>query len=61
MSSWRENKKNFTRISVKYRRLQWVEYMARMGKTNNARRILVEKSVGKDLIGRPRRGMGAWM
>jgi hypothetical protein len=40
---------------IKSRRMRWAGYVARMGETRNAYRILVGKREGKRLLGRPRR------
>jgi hypothetical protein len=40
---------------VKSRRMRWAGYVARMGETRNAYRILVGKPEGKRPLGRPRR------
>jgi hypothetical protein len=40
---------------IKSRRIGWAGHVARMGKKRNAYRILVGKSEGKRLLGRPRR------
>jgi hypothetical protein len=40
---------------IKTRRMRGAGYVARMGKKNNAYRILVGKSEGKRPLGRPRR------
>jgi hypothetical protein len=40
---------------IKSRRMRWVGYVARMGETRNAYRILVVNPEGKRLLGRPRR------
>jgi hypothetical protein len=37
------------------RRMRWAGYVARMGETRNAYRILVGKSEGNRPLGRPRR------
>jgi hypothetical protein len=40
---------------IKSRRMRWEGHVARMGEKRNAYRLLVEKSKGKKLLGRPRR------
>jgi hypothetical protein len=40
---------------IKPRRIRWAGYVARMGETRNAHRILVEKTERKRPLGRPRR------
>jgi hypothetical protein len=40
---------------IKSRRMKWAGHVARMGKTENACRILVGKPEGKRPLGRPRR------
>jgi hypothetical protein len=40
---------------IKSRRMGWAGYVARMGETRNAYRILVGKPEGKKPLGRPRR------
>jgi hypothetical protein len=42
---------------IKSRRMRWAGYIARMGETRNAYRILVGKPEGKRSLGRPRRGL----
>jgi hypothetical protein len=40
------------------RRMRWAQHVAGMGKKLNAYRVLVWKSEGNRLLGRPRRGWG---
>jgi hypothetical protein len=40
---------------IKSRRMRWARHVARMVETRDAYRILVGKSEGKRLVGRPRR------
>jgi hypothetical protein len=40
---------------IKWRRMRWAGYVARMGEKRNAYRILVGKREGKRPLGRPRR------
>jgi hypothetical protein len=39
---------------IKSRRLRWASYVAQMGETRNAHRLLVRKPEGKRKLGRPR-------
>jgi hypothetical protein len=39
---------------IQLRRMIWLVYIARMGKIRNVYKILVEKSEGKTLLGKPR-------
>jgi hypothetical protein len=39
---------------IKSRRMRWVGHVARMGEKRNPYRILMGKSEGKILLGRPR-------
>ncbi|KAJ4431962.1 hypothetical protein ANN_20571 [Periplaneta americana] len=41
--------------NIKSRRLRWAGHVARMGESTNAYRMLVGRSEGKRLLGRPRR------
>jgi hypothetical protein len=45
---------NIIRV-IKSRRLRWTEYVARMGESRGAYRVLVGKPEGRRLPGRPRR------
>ena len=40
---------------IKSRRMRWVEHIARMGERRGVYRVLVGKTEGKRLLGRPRR------
>jgi hypothetical protein len=58
---WRKGRKagedasqNFIRVT-KSRKMRWAGHVAHMGSMKNAYRILVGKSEGKRLLGRPRR------
>jgi hypothetical protein len=52
---WREILHNEELHNIKSRRTRWGGYIARIGKTRNAYRILVGKPEEKRPIGRPRR------
>jgi hypothetical protein len=45
---------NIIRI-IQSRRMEWAEYVARMGERRNSYRVLVGKPEGKRPLGRPRR------
>jgi hypothetical protein len=45
---------NIVRV-VKLRRMRWAGHVARMGEGRGVHRVLVGKSEGKRLLGRPRR------
>jgi len=40
---------------IKWRRLKWVSHVARMGERRSVYSVLVEKTVGKSPLARPRR------
>jgi hypothetical protein len=40
---------------IKWRRMRWAEYVARMGEKRSSYRLLVGKPEGKRSLGRPRR------
>ena len=45
---------NIVRV-IKWRRMRWAGYVARMGEERGVYRVLVEKPEGKRPLGRPRR------